>query len=99
MIAANESTEVRYALAPWTLDASSARDMLRAAERFPDVTEEGEADRLMAAWAMLAGVPVLAHPEPGFALNTITPQDLPNARGAAWIHGVKHLAIFQALAP
>ena len=49
----------RYPNPPWMLDYRSARLMMEAAYQWPDVWEEGFADRYLAALAVLAGVPIL----------------------------------------
>jgi len=85
---------MRYALAPWMLDRESANKMLAVARTYPDVQEEGCHDRLLSAWAALAGVPILPHPERGFAENTILAPflDVPGIEGSQWIHGIKYQA-------
>lgn len=68
--------------------------MLEAANSWPEVFEEGFADRWLAAIAMLANVPMFDHEPPGFTRGTIGAQDFKDLDDAImWgsnaIHGVK----------
>ena len=84
----------RYVMVPWILDCPSARRMLWVAEEYPDVKEEGFHDRLISAWAFLAGVPILPHSDPFASENTILPpyENVHNLNQARWIHGIKDQA-------
>lgn len=87
-----------YVLSPWTIDSHSVAKMCDAIDKNLGVKEFGEADRLLSAWAFLAGVPITPHPEPSFAENTIESFDLPNVpKDAKWIHGIKSEEVFNAL--
>lgn len=84
----------RYPNPPWTLDRRSLLLMLRASRKWPDVTEDGYADRYFAALAHLANVPILSHQPLGFARATITEDNISELRkaiyaGATMIHGIK----------
>lgn len=84
---------------PMSIDSKSAAKMLTIANEYWDVMEEGYIDRLYAALATLAGVPVTAWTPKGFCLNTISTLDIPNMvkainAGATMIHGVKSEEVF-----
>ena len=89
-----------YVLSPWTLDPESVTKMWHLMLKETNVTEAGEADRLLCAWAYLAGVPITAHPEPSFAENTIEMKDVPDVpKDAKWVHGIKSEEVFKAVIP
>lgn len=92
----------RYVLPPWTLDGYSARKMLKIYKRYPEVVEEGYMDRLLAAWAFLAGVPILPLLWDSPPVATLTPSDrdqvrLLASRGVCYWHGVKDAATFDLI--
>jgi hypothetical protein len=87
---------------PWTLDKASLVKMARVAGKFPQIDEGGWDDRLLAAWAQVAGVPILRYEEGGFSRGKIEPHDFPAltvaiARGYRWLHGVKSQEAFDAV--
>lgn len=86
----------RYPNPPWLLDWRTVYLMTEAAHQWPDVWEEGYADRYFAALAVLAGVPILDYDPPGYTRGTIQAEhwyDMEAAikKGAVAIHGVKDL--------
>lgn len=85
---------VRYANPPLMLDRGSVVALYRASVRCPDVIEEGECDRYLAALATLAGVPVLNFTPKGFSRGCIREEDIGALResiyaGATMLHGIK----------
>lgn len=84
----------RYANPPWVLDYGSLVAMLKASRRWPDLVEEGEADRYLSALAWLGNVPVLPHAPPGYSDGCITEYEITYLRkaiygGSTMIHGIK----------
>lgn len=93
---------MRYVCPPWTLDMESVLDMDVVARKWDSVKEEGFADRLLSAWAMLANVPMQNLPETGPFFNTIDSNALsvviPSIRqGQRWIHGAKRPNILEEI--
>jgi hypothetical protein len=89
----------RYVNPPYMLDRESARKILEAARSYPEIREGGYADRLLAALAMLAGVPVMQFPEGSWSrtdwnMERLDPgmkESLGNAirSGSKWLHFIK----------
>lgn len=89
-----------YVMSPWTLDREAIENIWHAKWNNKSVREFGEADRLLSAWAFLGGVPMIAHHEPSFSLNTIGMRDVLDVpKDAKWIHGIKSAEVFNALIP
>lgn len=94
----------RYVTPPYMLDRNSALKMLAVAAEYPEVKEGGYADRLMAALANLAGVPVLGFPEGSWSklmpkveeLGLDMKRELSTAvdMGVKWFHFIKTKAQF-----
>lgn len=94
----------RYVTPPYMLDRNSARKMLAVATEYPEVKEGGYADRLMAALANLAGVPVLGFPEGSWSklmpnVEELYPDMQAELRravtsGVKWFHFIKTKAQF-----
>jgi hypothetical protein len=87
------SAEV-YPNPPWLIDHASLVRMNDTASAYREVTEEGHADRWLAAIAKLARVPIIPYQPPGFSRGTITEADYPELeaaikRGTTAFHGVK----------
>jgi hypothetical protein len=86
-----------YVIPPWTLDRESLNKLCHAAIDHPEIYENGHDDRLLCAWALAAGVPILDHDRPFHAPGggaTIVPEQYEALRiavenGAVWIHGLK----------
>lgn len=86
-----------YPGAPMAMSHETLCELLFAAIRLPLVFEEGFADRLLGAWAQIAGIPITGLN--GFWKTEITKAEWENldrflAAGAIWIHGVKSEATF-----
>lgn len=84
---------------PMSIDSKSAAKMLTVANEYWDMMEEGYIDRMYAALAMLAGVPVTQWTPRGICFNTISEADIPALKyaigqGAVMIHGVKSEVVF-----
>lgn len=84
----------RYANPPWMIDRRSLTLMCRASKKWPDLIEQGEADRYLSGLAWLSNVPVLPHSPVGFSKGWITETDIAEMRkaiygGATMIHGIK----------
>ena len=91
----------RYANPPWIIDNRSLALMDATSKRWPDIVEEGEADRYLSAVAYLSNVPVLNHAPPGFSEAHIEENQIPSMRsaihsGATMIHGVKQRWVYEA---
>lgn len=89
----------RYVTPPWLIDHQSAVRMSKAAQDYPEIYEEGFADRYLSALAMIAGVPILPFQAHGFSRNTILfpehREQLAAAikQGARMFHGIKSDAV------
>jgi hypothetical protein len=94
----------RFSPPPWLIDHHSLQAIRRVALKYPDVTEEGFGDRLMAAWAYLASVPILAFQPPGYADERIDIHDPAKMRaldqtlrrGGRLFHGFKDAETLEA---
>jgi hypothetical protein len=94
----------RYPHPPWLIDHASLLDLQRVALRYPDVTEEGWADRFLAAWAHLAGVPILSYRPPGYSDDSMEVTDAMKMhnlehtilRGGRMFHGFKDAEVLYA---
>lgn len=93
----------RYANPPWTFDGDSFRKMAKVMGDYPDLYEDGEADRYLSALAMLANVPIFDYSPVGFSRGTINEKkrdirEMQKAiyRGATMIHGVKQEWVLRA---
>lgn len=93
----------RYANPPWTFDGDSFRKMAQVMGNYPDLYEDGEADRYLSALAMLANVPIFDYSPKGFSRGTINTkksdiEDMKTAIycGATMIHGVKQEWVLRA---
>ena len=91
----------RYVNPPWTVDYGGLCAMWKAARRWPDLLEEGEADRYLSALAVLANVPILPHDPKGYSYNWITEKEVAPMRkaiydGGTLIHGVKQKWVLEA---
>lgn len=89
----------RYVTPPYMLDRHSARAMLDVATCYPEVREGGHADRLLAALAQLAGVPIMGFPEGSWSKLLTNPELLTEEMrrelstavdlGVKWFHFIK----------
>lgn len=84
----------RFATPPWTLCQRGADKMLCLIDDFPDIYEQGEADRWLSYVAWLAGVPVQDFRPKGFSAVWIRGDNFNRAKsaildGAVMIHGIK----------
>lgn len=84
-----------YPNPPWVFDHMACKIMAETARMWPDIYEEGEADRFFAALTYLSGVPLRAFNPLGYSNATITERDIPKLRrrikeGGVMIHGVKN---------
>lgn len=93
----------RYANPPWTFDGDTFRKMAQVMGNYPDLYEDGEADRYLSALAMLANVPIFDYSPKGFSRGTINTkksdiEDMKRAIycGATMIHGVKQEWVLRA---
>jgi len=85
----------RYAVPPLVFDRASAKAMLAAHARYPEILEGGFDDRFLSGLAHISGVPISGNLPGTYAQNTITKRDYEPLRDAiikhdaAWIHGLK----------
>lgn len=89
----------RYVTPPYMIDRKSALAMLDVARAYPDVQEGGHADRLLAALATLAGVPIMGYPEGSWSKLVNGPENLDTEmqvelgiavrNGIKWFHFIK----------
>ena len=89
---------LRFALPPWIIDRESIERLVEVTERYPDIQEEGYDDRLLAAWAMHANIPILGYKPRGFAKDLLTPSDFGEiyqaySEGVRFFHGIKTLEV------
>lgn len=88
----------RYATTPYMFSRATLDILRRTALANPSVTEEGFIDRMLSAFTVIAGIPVLDYTPPGFSRNTIL-EDHRRAMcdailaGGTMIHGLKDTGI------
>lgn len=84
-----------YAVIPYLMSRTVLCKLADAFDLFPEVFEEGMGDRFLTKLARKSGIDVLPHREPGFAVDTITPErfswlsEAVLSKNARWIHGIK----------
>lgn len=93
----------RYVNPPWCFDRPTFDRLLLKSKDFPNIYEDGEADRWISALAFLAGVPIFDYSPPGFSRGTICSGDVSHLMHAVkeqrsiHFHGVKQDWVLRAI--